>query len=145
MQELQWWPQDLQGRRYENWNAQMKSAGLFSEECTRSLPFILLLWALFSTGQPSGTRLSAATLTSSRKVLDNLGSCLCWGRQSAARKMWQAASKSYGVYLLETGSNLSFRNPNKSRNIILLFLLLFYEAMNDFRWEEQCDCWWETQ
>lgn len=60
----------------------------------RSLEFILLLWDLFSTGQPAGTSHSATTLTASRKLPDNVASCLCQGEddQLLATCDWLKAS-----------------------------------------------------
>lgn len=44
---------DLQGRRNKSQSDQMKDAGLFSEEHTRSRRLFLLMWDLLSTGHLS--------------------------------------------------------------------------------------------
>lgn len=65
----------------------MKDAGLFSEEWMISLRFILLLLDSFLTGKRSGTRHSAATLISSRKLLGDGKGMSSGGRQSSVKKM----------------------------------------------------------
>lgn len=74
---------DLQERRNKSQSVQMKDAGFFSEESTRSWGLFLLTWNLLSTGyllvlcrvqQPS---LAAGKLPLPEEDIQLLGRCVC--------------------------------------------------------------------